>query len=103
MAEPMRDSEGYPLFPTTPEGKPYVRVKFKAAGQRPRWHWALQLGEKCFERVRRNGDPAVADKEKDGTITTTRDLLIGEPIEVRKAAMSAKYTELVELEKLEKA
>jgi hypothetical protein len=75
----------------------YVRIKFRPAGKKPRWYWAIKLAPGRYKRTRKDGDVCIAEKvRKDGVTVCTEELLIGEPIEERPARMNTKYAWLEE-------
>jgi hypothetical protein len=77
--------------------KEYVRIKFKAAGARPRWYWAIKISSQQFKEVTKAGDECVKEVvRRDGTIVCTEHLLIGQPIEEHRAVMNLHYAELEE-------
>lgn len=77
--------------------KKYVRIRFKPHQKRAQWYWAVKLGPQKFKRVKRDGDTCMSERRrKDGTIVCREELLIGKPLEERKARMNLKYAELEE-------
>jgi hypothetical protein len=72
--------------------KRYVRIKFRPAGRRPRWFWAVKLGTGRYKRTTKDGDTCIAEKERpDGTVVCTEELLIGKPLTEKPARMNLKY------------
>lgn len=71
----------------------YVRIKFHPAGaKRPRWYWAVKLGEGRYMRCNKEGDTSKdGGKTPEGALIEKQELLMGKPIEERPAKMNLHY------------
>ena len=77
--------------------KPYVHIRFKPAGKRARWYWAIKLGPQTFKRVLKDGDECIKEHVRaDGVSVCTEELLVGVPDEERVAVMNLHYAKLEE-------
>ncbi len=82
--------------------KNYYHIKLLVGGKKhASWFWVIKIADKgllgfpAFKRVRKDGDTIISEKtRKDGTIISTRELIIGKVIEEHKAVMNLHYAEL---------
>ena len=75
--------------------KNYVKIKFKASEQEPKWYWAIKLGDMVYQKCDKGGTATFSKrKKKKGKPVEYKEMLIGQPLEEKQAVMNLKYAEL---------
>jgi hypothetical protein len=78
--------------------KAYVRIKYRGAGQRARWYWAIKLKPGMYKQVLPDGNQCIHEVVREDGVSVCREhLMIGEPIAERPARMNLRYAELEEV------
>lgn len=70
----------------------YVRIKFRPAGKKARWYWAIKLRDNLFVRCDKEGDEwSDGGKTSEGVEIDRKELLYGKPLEECPARMNLTY------------